>query len=335
MNNLNRFLTLLLVLVIGFAFVGCDDDNPSEPEKAEYEMIQPVADAYVSDANQGPVVTAKALFDNINDGDATNDYFVVSVRSADHFALGHIPGAINIPWRTVAQDANLAQLPADQKLAVYCYTGHTGGLATAMLNLMGYEAYNMKWGMVSWTKDQTIRVASAFSEDTDAHDFTLETTVNAPTTTFDLPTTEFSASSDAAEIIQAACDYVATNVAGVTTAQSVFDNLNDGDTSNDPVIVSVRSATHYALGHIPGSINIPWREIAQLDKIQVIDPSKDVIVYCYTGHTGAVATAILNVLGYNATNMKFGIMSWTKDATVRATSPFSEETDANDFAVEN
>jgi rhodanese-related sulfurtransferase len=31
---------------------------------------------------------------------------------------------------------------------------------------------------------------------------------------------------------------------------------------NDPIIVSVRSAEHYALGHVPGAINIPWREIA-------------------------------------------------------------------------
>lgn len=329
----NRLLTLILALLVGFAFVGCEDDNPSKPTVSpEYESIQPAADAYAG-GTQSAVITAQSLFDNMNDGDATNDYLVVSVRSEAHYALGHVPGAINIPWK-VGTEASLAKLPAGKKLAVYCYTGHTGGIATTLLNIMGYEAYNMKWGIMSWTKDAAVRVASPFSEDTDAHDFATETTINAPTTTFDLPETEFSESSDAVEIVRAACENVAANIVATTTAQALFDNLNDGDASNNPIIVSVRSEAHYALGHIPGAINIPWKEIAQIDKVKVLDPSKDIVVYCYTGHTGAVAATILNTLGYKAANMKFGMMSWTKDATIRVSAPYVEDTDAHDFALE-
>ena len=61
-----------------------------------------------------PVISADALYENLNDGDTSNDPFIVSVRSAEHYALGHIPGAINIPWKQIAEPENLAKLPTDQ-----------------------------------------------------------------------------------------------------------------------------------------------------------------------------------------------------------------------------
>ncbi|MCG8608192.1 rhodanese-like domain-containing protein [bacterium] len=329
-----RWMVLCLALS-GLMIVGCgDDDGVTTPEITEFEVIQPAIHVYTSNTNQGPVITAQALFDNMNDGNAANDYFVLSVRSADHFALGHIPGAINIPWREIGQEARLALLSTDQAIAVYCYTGHTGGIATALLNAMGYEAYNLKFGMGAWTKDEAIRVAKAFDETVDAHDFQVETQINEPTATFEIPTTDFSTSTVANLILRAAADDVASNVTAAVTAQSLFDNLNDSDSSNDPIIVSVRSAEHYAIGHIPGAINIPWREIALEANLSKLDPNREIVVYCYTGHTGAVAATALNLLGYDAVNMKFGIMAWTRDAAVRVASPFREDVDAHDFPVE-
>lgn len=95
----------------------------------------------------------------------------------------------------------------------------------------------------------------------------------------------------------------------------------------------MRSATHYAIGHIPGAVNIPWREIAKEENLQKLPTDRQIVVYCYTGHTGAVATTALNLLGYDAVNLKFGIGAWTKDANVRVAAPFSEAT-SSDFPVE-
>ena len=69
----------------------------------------------------------------------------------------------------------------------------------------------------------------------------------------------------------------------------------DGDTGNDPVVVSVRGASHYGIGHIPGAINIPWRAIAKEENLQKLPTDRQIVVYCYTGHTGAVATTALNM----------------------------------------
>ena len=42
------------------------------------------------------------------------------------------------------------------------------------------------------------------------------------------------------------------------SADNLYDLLYDSNSTNDPVVVSVQTGVEYALGHIPGAINIPW-----------------------------------------------------------------------------
>jgi rhodanese-related sulfurtransferase len=113
------------------------------------------------------------LWENLSDGDADNDPFIVSVRGPDHYALGHIPGAVNIPWRTVAGLENLAKLPTDRQIVVYCYTGHTGQVATTVLGALGYNVSNLKFGMMGWTEDSEVLATAHFGADAQ-RDYRLE-----------------------------------------------------------------------------------------------------------------------------------------------------------------
>jgi len=268
----------------------------------------------------------------LNDGDTSNDPVLVSVRSPEHYALGHVPGAINIPWKTIAKPESLAQLPTDQPIVDYCYTGHTGQVAMTALNLMGYDTTNMKFGMMAWTKNDDV-LATARFDPAAVPDYAVETEPNEPTETYDFPALDTGASGDA-EVIRTALDnYLSSDKAPVISAQALFENLNDGDESNDPVVLSVRSPEHYAIGHIPGAINIPWTQLGDPANLAKLPPDKPIVVYCYTGHTGQVATTLLNAMGYDATNLKFGMMGWSKDADVVATAVFDPATQA-DYAVE-
>ena len=47
------------------------------------------------------------------------------------------------------------------------------------------------------------------------------------------------------------------------------------------------------------------------DNLNKIDPDAPVYVYCYTGHSAAQAAALLQMLGYDAYSLKFGMCSWT------------------------
>ncbi len=76
-----------------------------------------------------------------------DDYFIYSVRQAVDFEAGHIQGAVNNPFGAGMEQNFAAQLPMDKKIIVYCYTGQTASQTTAILRLLGYDAYNLSGGM--------------------------------------------------------------------------------------------------------------------------------------------------------------------------------------------
>lgn len=78
----------------------------------------------------------------------SEDYTILSIRQAKDFEEGHIAGAINIPFGKGMQE-QLAQLPKDKPIVVYCYTGQTASQTLAVLRMLGYEAYNLAGGMGS------------------------------------------------------------------------------------------------------------------------------------------------------------------------------------------
>jgi len=136
---------------------------------SEMDVIGDAIEAYVT-SSPAWNITASDLYDLINDDDNSNDPFIISVRQAAKYAEGHVPGAINIGLSELADADKLALLPTDKKIVVYCYTGHTGSQATAMLNLMGYDATNLKFGMTSWTQDTDV-APGAFDNDTSSMNY--------------------------------------------------------------------------------------------------------------------------------------------------------------------
>ncbi len=301
------------------------------PEMSAFDAVLQAAQDYLSE-NRPPVISAEALYENLNDGDADNDPFIISVRAPEDYAKGHIPGAINIPWKTIADPDNLAKIPEDQPIVVYCYTGHTGAIATTILNLLGYEATNLKYGMMGWTHDDEVFGQARYDAAT-APDYPVETEVNEATETYKHPEPDVDVSNPDDIVRAAAAAYLADGRPPVISAEALYENLNDGDTDNDPFIISVRAPEDYAKGHIPGAINIPWKTIADPDNLAKIPDDKPIVVYCYTGHTGGIATTILNALGYEATNLKYGIMGWTHDDEVFGQARYDAAT-APDYPVE-
>jgi rhodanese-related sulfurtransferase len=307
--------------------------SPSAPapvaEKSEFEVVQAAANAYITSSPQWNIA-AKDLYLLINDGDPSNDPVIVSVRAPADYAKGHVPGAINIPIADLAKPENLAKLPKDKKIVAYCYTGHTGSQATAILNVLGYDVSNMKFGMTAWTKNTDV-ASGRYDEAKDCMDYAFETKANTTTQTYPLPTLDNTSSNDEAEILRAAADaYVTSSPQWNIAAKDLYLLLNDGDPSNDPVIVSVRAPADYAKGHVPGAINIPLADLAKPESLAKLPTDKKIVAYCYTGHTGSQATAILNLLGYDVSNLKFGMTAWTKNTDV-ASGRYDEAKDCMDY----
>ena len=70
----------------------------------------------------------------------------VDVRTADEFALGSLPGAVNFPLDELRN--HLDELPRDKKLYLFCGVGLRGYLASNILLHNGFtEVYNLSGGL--------------------------------------------------------------------------------------------------------------------------------------------------------------------------------------------
>jgi rhodanese-related sulfurtransferase len=101
-------------------------------------------------------IAADKLFEVLNDGDDKNDPFILDTRKAEDYAKGHIKGAVNIPAADVFKMENLAKLPTDKQIVVTCYAGQTSGAVSYLLGFMGYNAITLQYGMMGWSKDDTL-----------------------------------------------------------------------------------------------------------------------------------------------------------------------------------
>ena len=75
-----------------------------------------------------------------------------------------------------------------------------------------------------------------------------------------------------------------------------------------PLILDVRTAEEYAEGHIPGAVNIHFRDIpAQIERIRAFN-SDTVIVYCERGVRAGIAEKALVEAGFSSVMQLAGDM---------------------------
>ncbi|MEM7063836.1 MAG: rhodanese-like domain-containing protein [Cyanobacteria bacterium P01_B01_bin.77] len=81
-----------------------------------------------------------------------------------------------------------------------------------------------------------------------------------------------------------------------------------------PLILDVRTAKEYAAGHIPGAVNIHFREIdAHLDEILLSD-SDPIVIYCERGIRAAIAERTLHQAGIDTVlHLEGDISKWRQN----------------------
>jgi rhodanese-related sulfurtransferase len=276
-----------------------------------------------------PVIEANKLYENLTDGDPSNDPFIIDVRKPEDYAKGHIKGAYNIFWKDIVKSENLAKLPKDRQIVIYCYTGHTGEVAATILMLLGYNAVNLKFGFMGWTKNDAALGQPRF---TGPAGYPVETEPHKLTETYAPPSWK-TGKTDPVEIVLARAQELIPKWTPVIEANKLYENLTDGDPSNDPFIIEVRKPEDYAKGHIKGAYNVFWKDIAKPENLAHYPADKPILVYCYTGHTGQAAATALLLLGYNVVNLKYGMMGWTEKDEVLAQPRYDVKT-APDYPIE-
>ena len=89
-------------------------------------------------------------------------------------------------------------------------------------------------------------------------------------------------------------------------------------------IIDAREPAQFAKAHIPGAVNIDWRQV--LAKRNSIPKNRPVLIYCNTGSLSAQAGFALRVAGWdNVKILQGGLQDWQAkggfDAASRASGP--------------
>src|SRR3974377_504708 len=115
----------------------------AERNVAEVERI---VRSYFQDRDNLEPVSRQELLERVRAGTVT----VLDVRPEDEFALGHLPGAVNVPLR--ALEARFSELDPSREIVAscrgaYCVLSYE---AVAVLRARGFKARRLEEGFPEW-----------------------------------------------------------------------------------------------------------------------------------------------------------------------------------------
>ena len=302
-----KYMTAMISIVaLVFICTGCG-------EKAnEYDILTGAGDAYFSSyttpySSYGINIAIDELFNLLNDGDESNDPYIIDFRSEGDFDSKHLKGAHHMDLSALID--NIDSLPTDQTIVCVCYTGQVASFATAVINLIGVdpdyeglEARCLTFGMCSVAADESIVPKSTlWAKAVENDEFTnLETDVNTPDTTYD-PPDPGTGESTIAGIVKAKFEDAVSD--WKVDAGSIWSS-----TDNYFIMNYWPEAQYEDPGHIPTAYDFePKKDILTTGILNMVPSEEPLAVYCYTGMTSAQVTAYLRLLGYDAHSIMYGM----------------------------
>lgn len=130
----------------------------------QFGLVAKAADQFLSTPPGGHrTIYPETLMDGIDNpalADELDDFFLLDVRTPAEFNADTVPGAVNILMANLAKAENLAKLPLDKPILVICNTGHTASISNAVLGVLGYDAWTLRFGMMSWRASTKTKVWS-------------------------------------------------------------------------------------------------------------------------------------------------------------------------------
>ena len=108
--------------------------------------VERIIRSYFADRDKLEPVSREELLQRVRAGDVT----VLDVRPADEFALGHLPGAVNIPLREL--EKRLGELDRSREIVAYCRSHYCvlSYEAVAALRVRGFKARRLTEGFPEW-----------------------------------------------------------------------------------------------------------------------------------------------------------------------------------------
>jgi ArsR family transcriptional regulator len=108
--------------------------------------VQKIVAGYFDERDSFEPVSREELTKRMRDGLVT----VIDVRPDDEYALGHLPGAVNVPLADLQR--RLSRLPRDKEIVAYCRGAYCvfSFEAVATLRARGFKARRLRDGFPEW-----------------------------------------------------------------------------------------------------------------------------------------------------------------------------------------
>lgn len=312
---------LLAVVLPAFVLTGCkDDDNPQPQEKGTFKTLSQyltdngmdLPDLLTTPTNwiiAPELMSKRGGIVDPNDY-SIPDYFVLDIRGEDDFNNGHIKGSMNVALGDIVAKAN--ELGHDKPILVVCYTGQTAARAVMALRLSGFsDAQVMKFGMSYWNPEFD-KWTSHVSDQADGNsNWVTDASGNLPSN--DYPDWESNTTEGKALLAER-----------VNAMLSMDWTVQSDVVLNDPAGYKIYNfwtdEDYTTLGHYKGAYQYKPISIAG-DIVKALPQSDECLIYCFTGQTSSFITAWLQVLGYKAKSILFGVNSLKHTALMDAGKP--------------
>lgn len=296
-----RLLTIMLTLMLVFSLAACGGGAADEPAEAPAEApaetpaeapAEETAEVSVENAAMGFFAELPGIIIKEDEFvaalQAGEDFYTLDIRSADDYAAGHVVNAISAPWGASTLGENLENIPMDETVYVYCYSGQTAGQTVALMKIAGFDVKSVRYGF-----NLGISKVEGYESIITTEPTEFDTTVG----------TEI-----APEFVSMISDYFAA----LGSAEYKNNKINSEDLNNklqaedsSIFVVSIRQAEDYAKGHIPTALNIPFVAGMQ-ESFGDLPKDKTIVIYCYSGQTAGQTVGALRVLGYDAISLHSG-----------------------------
>jgi len=234
--------------------------------------------------NQNVVVSADWLADRLD------EVAVVDVRDAwEYDGIGHVPGAVNVPFdRFRSEEGDEGMLPG----------------AEAWADLLGEAGVTADDTVVAY--DDTHGVfAARFLVTAEAYGHRDLHLLDGDYSSW---MREHETSSDAPDVEPTSYEVRESEDSPLVGREAVETAIDDPDA----VVVDTRDDWEFEEGHIPGAVNLDWRELVddesrglkprdQLEAILAdhgITPDRHVVLYCNTARRISHTYVVLSSLGY-------------------------------------
>ncbi len=297
----SNYLFMLIIVAFGLSFTSCSDDDEDSPTNPVTINESEVLATYLESMNLTfPKITTA---EDVNKAVVTSNdkVYLIDIRSAEHFAEGHVKGSHNVAFADLLTHMESITATDYENIVIICYTGQAAAYGASLMRMMGYNnVTSMKFGMSSWHSENAGTWNGAIKNDRSSM-FTSNVTPKGAEGK--LPTLS-TGKKTGAEILRARVE--AALVDGFDPAKTSNVELYGNLTGN--YIINYWSEEHYLdPGHVEGAIQYtPNKSLTFSTDLKTLPTDKPVVVYCYTGQTSAFVTAYLRVLGYDAKSLLYG-----------------------------